>query len=162
MLSFVTHIRISKLRGYTLIELMVVMALSIIIISMISLALYLIQKQIEANKETNIYDYCVFNEVLDNHLFFCEQIRIDNQTIQFSYPDLVHTLEFKEEYVILDSTDSLMISGQIVNVENNINNQLIERIDINLELGNKSIIVYKTPNYNNAFLLNHKFIDFGY
>jgi hypothetical protein len=136
------------------------MVLSAIIVSMIFLALFLIQKQIEANKDENVYDQTLLMNVLDHHLYKCQDIEIKNQTVFFKYPQQTQQILFANDKVLLNKIDTLNVYAQIVNVNYDKDTGLLN--DMQIKIGNEYILLYKKPNFSKSYLLNHKFIDFNY
>ena len=153
---------LSKIEGYTLIELLIVMALSIIIISMIFLALFLIQKQIEANKDHEVYDQALFLNILDHHLFECEDVDIVGQTMYFNYAEGAKKISLSEQYVYLSENDSLKINAKVQSVKKDEVTGLLDHFQLAMRIRNEQVLLYKKADFSSAYILNNKYINFEY
>lgn len=151
-----------KINAYTLLELIIVMALSTIIVSLIFMALFLIQKQIQSNKESYIYDQSLLMSVIDHHLFECQHVYIEKQTIHFEYPQKKQTIKFSENVTILNNSDTLPIQAQIIDSKSDPITRLVNSFQLRIKIGNDQLIIYKESNLSNSNILNNKQIDFSY
>ncbi len=151
-----------KVTGYTLIELIIVMALSIIIISLIFMALFLIQKQIESNKEEQVYDQTLLMNIIDHHLYECQDIVLKDQSIFFEYPHATQKIKFSGEMIYLNDIDSLRVNGFIDSVSVDNITGLLKYFHLVIRIGKDDIVLHKKTNFSNSNIMNNKFIDFTY
>lgn len=126
------------------------------------MALFLVQKQIQHNKESFIYDQSLFMKVLDHHLFECHSIEIDKQTIRFNYPQKKFQIDFTEQGTILNTTDTLQIEARIIDFKVDERSNIVEHFNMEMHIRNQALTLLKKPAYSNAKKINSQFIDFSF
>ena len=151
-----------KLKAYTLIELLIVMALSVIIISMISLALFLIQKQIEQNNEDKVYDYIQLMSVIDANLQKGKYVDVTDHQLNFIYDKSSLNIKFLYGKSIINDSDTLNVYSIINAINKDKLSGQLESFELKININNDSINILKRPSYSNSYIINNKVLDLEY
>lgn len=157
-----------KIKSFTLVEISVTILLSLIVVSMMYMALNIVARQVEQPKATTSENITLLNLAVSNAFFDATVIRWAEESQTISCIDSVQhrQVEFAPEAIIMMAentslTDTIWEGAYNFDVELNESN-LVNSLYINIPFQGDSLQLYIPKQYSLSTLLNHKEISFEY